>query len=65
MTLLIGGIFGIAVGGVDNFVAFCVMWAIVSLPFPTHNSNHDTDFMDLTDWYRRRGQCPCRFDDFP
>ncbi|KAK0645167.1 putative MFS-type transporter PB1E7.08c [Lasiodiplodia hormozganensis] len=28
-TLLIGGIFGIAVGGVDSFVGFCVLWAII------------------------------------
>jgi MFS family permease len=29
VTLLIGGIFGIAAGGVNNFVAFCVLWAII------------------------------------
>ncbi|KAK4540025.1 hypothetical protein LTR36_009841 [Oleoguttula mirabilis] len=28
-TILIGGIFGAAVAGVDNFVGFCVMWAII------------------------------------
>ncbi|RVX66123.1 hypothetical protein B0A52_10057 [Exophiala mesophila] len=29
LTLLIGGIFGLAVGGVSNFIGFCVMWAII------------------------------------
>lgn len=29
LTLLIGGIFGLAVGGTSNFIAFCVMWAII------------------------------------
>ncbi|KAL6241223.1 hypothetical protein RBB50_011902 [Rhinocladiella similis] len=28
-TLLIGGIFGVAVGGLDHFVGFCVLWAII------------------------------------
>jgi len=28
-TLLIGGIFGAAVAGLDNFVGFCIMWAII------------------------------------
>lgn len=27
--ILIGGIFGAAVAGLDNFVGFCVMWAII------------------------------------
>ncbi|GME33567.1 MFS general substrate transporter [Neofusicoccum parvum] len=29
LTLLIGGIFGVAVGGVDSFIPFCVMWALI------------------------------------
>ncbi|KAK5046614.1 hypothetical protein LTR84_007375 [Exophiala bonariae] len=29
VTLLIGGIFGLAVGGVNNFIGFCVLWAII------------------------------------
>ncbi|RMZ86200.1 hypothetical protein DV737_g196, partial [Chaetothyriales sp. CBS 132003] len=28
-TLLIGGIFGIVVAGLDHFVGFCVMWSII------------------------------------
>ncbi|KAJ9144215.1 Hexose transporter [Pleurostoma richardsiae] len=28
-TLFIGCIFAIAAGGVDNFIAFCVMWAVI------------------------------------
>lgn len=29
MTLLIGGIFGVAVGGARDFVTFCSLWAVI------------------------------------
>lgn len=29
LTILIGGVFGAAVAGLDNFAGFCVMWAII------------------------------------